>query len=394
MSNVILDVRNEGLGKNGNTPIFPKLVFHHRQEINGSEDSPNYDLKLKAVDVCLNRIYPDWLSHDNDYLKEVFDECGEAITPMGCRSFLSPFHKDGKFITKGRGNLGVITLDLPLYAVESGRDLSKFYEMIDKYIDMAVDVHRYTYEQVAKKKGSSNPLMYCEGGAWMSVGYDEEIRPILDAYTYSIGYIGLEEVCHALFGEGLKDHVDFGVEVLTHIDKRIKEAREKYGLLFSMYASPAESLIYRFRNIIHNKYGKIDNVTTRLYLTNSHHIHVAEQVNLIEKQLLEQPMFSISTGGRIMYNEYPIRTNKEAVLQGINHAMKLGLYYGVNTQNDFCNDCYHMDDFHGEDCPKCNSDNVTSINRCCGYLSFEKIKGDTRYNKGKAQEIKDRVDHV
>ena len=390
----ILQNRIDGLGQNKLTAVFPKLIYIHRNEINGLPNSPNYDIKMMALDCSLKRIYPDWLSIDEGYLKEVYERSGEVVTAMGCRAFLSPYWDiNNKEIYEGRGNLGAVSLNLPKMAIESKGDINVFFDLVDKYMNIIAEIHDWTYEKVGKKYGSSNPLMFCEGGGWKSVGYNERIAPILEAYTTSFGYVGLEETCHALLGSGLKDNREFAEKIVQFMQDKIEELKVEYGRLFALYSTPAESLIYTFQKANRQKYGVIEGVTDKDYMTNSFHVHVTEQVGLIEKQNIEIPMFNIAKGGRIMYNEFPTTANKQACLSALNHAMKIGSYYGINTQNDTCCSCGFQSDFEGKNCPKCGSTEVTSINRVCGYLSYEKIKGDTRYNVGKLAEVRDRVKH-
>lgn len=311
-----------------------------------------------------------------------------------CRAFLGKFYHPttGKLIFEGRANIGAVTLNLPLLALESGGDVKLFYELIDKYSKMVFDIHLNAYEKIGKSKGSTNPLFYCEGGAWKTVGYDECIAPVLEGFTASLGFIGLEETCQAILQKPLMECIDFGTEVVQYLMDIVTEYKNKYGKLFTLYSSPAESLIERFQLINKARFGIIKNVTDRGYMTNSFHQGV--WINHIppEKMLLEKPMFDISQGGRITYCEYPYNIDLNVLEENINFAMKLGLYNGVNIESSTCQDCGERGEF--DLCPKCASDNVTSVNRCCGYLSFSKVNGKSRYNEGKKEEIKDRVDHI
>ena len=394
ISKVILETRIKGLGKTNVTAIFPKLIFLHREEINGNEHSPNYFLKQLGIKCSSIHLYPDWLSGDSGYQKEIYDECGRMVSPMGCRAFLGRFyHPETKeLVIEGRGNIGAVTLNLPMYALEAGGDVKKFYELVDYYSDMVFKIHLNAYERIGKSKGSSNPLFWCEGGAWMSVGYDEPIAPILEGFTASLGFIGLEETCQALFQKPLKDCIEFGEELVQYLWDLTIQYKEKYGKLFTLYATPAESLIERFQLINREKYGVIEHVTNRGYMTNSFHQGVWQKLIAPEKMLLEKGMHDISQGGRITYCEWPYNVDLTTLEQNINFAMKLGLYHGINIESSTCLDCGERGEF--EVCPTCHSTSVTSVNRCCGYLSFSKVKGDSRYNTGKREEIRDRVDHI
>lgn len=386
----ILEARIEGLGKKGTTAVFPKLVFLHRKEI---AEGVNKEIKDLAIECSRKRLYPDFLSLDEGYLAEVYEESEKPVSPMGCRAYLSRFHhpETEEMIFEGRGNIGAVTLNLPLYALES-KDVTEFFEKIDAYADMVFAIHRETYRQVGQAKGGSNPLFYCEGGAWMSVGYDDYIAPVLEAFTASLGYIGLEEVCHALFGTGLEENIDFGVKVLEHLAMLVEKYKEEDKHLYALYATPAESLIERFQTLNRKRHGVVSGVTDKAYMSNSFHQHVTKKHVGAKKMLLEKPMFDISTGGRIQYCEYPFGVDKKTLRQHIDLAMSLGLYHGVNIESATCQECGERGEFHH--CPTCGSDEVTSVNRCCGYLSFDKVKGKTRYNEGKRAEIRDRVDHI
>ena len=394
ISKVILETRLKGLGKTNVTAIFPKLIFLHREEINGNENSPNYFLKKLGVKCSAIHLYPDWLSGDSGFQKEVYDECGRMVSPMGCRAFLGKWYhpQTGKLVIEGRGNIGAVTLNLPMYALEADGDVEKFYNLVDQYTDMVFEIHLNAYERIGKSKGSSNPLFWCEGGAWMSVGYDEPIAPVLEGFTASLGFIGLEETCQALFQKPLKDCIQFGEELVQYLWNRTMDYKEKYGKLFTLYSTPAESLIERFQKINREKYGVIENVTNRGYMTNSFHQGVWQQLIAPEKMLLEKGMHDIAQGGRITYCEWPYNVDLATLEQNINFAMKLGLYHGINVESSTCLVCGERGEF--EVCPKCGSNSVTSVNRCCGYLSFSKVKGDSRYNEGKKEEIRERVDHI
>ncbi len=396
VTSTILKTRKEGMGSNRITAVFPKLVFTHRDEVNGVKGSPNYDLYLESIECSKKRLYPDYLSlnnSENNNLATIYERSGKVVTGMGCRSYLSPFYhpETEEEVYTGRSNLGVVTLNLPKMAIESNGDVYKFYNLIDHYSKMIIDIHLDTFKEMSKIKGSTNPLMFCEGGAWMSVGYDEPIKPIIEASTMSLGYIGLEEVCQSFFKESLKHHTDFALEVVKHLKKITDENSVKYNKLFSVYSTPGESLIYRFNKLNKKQYGEIKNVTDREYMTNSFHQHVTEDISVPEKIYLESPFHYIATGGRISYCEFPYGVDNNILKQSVDYAMKQGLYYGVNVVSATCNDCQHQGDF--ETCPKCGSENITSVSRVCGYLSFGKIKGDSRYNIGKQAEIRDRIKH-
>lgn len=392
----ILNARIKGIGAHNLTPVFPKLSFLHRNEINGLVGSPNYDLKLLGVKCSMTRMYPDWLSLDAGSLGDIYDKHSLAVSQMGCRAFLSEYTAEGddKPHFVGRANYGAVSLNLPMYALETNGNVEDFYKMIDKYFDIAIDVHLMRKEKIGKRLGKSNPLFWTQGGCSTHIEPNEPVAKALDSFTCSIGYIGLDETVRVLSGKSLLENQELGKEILEYIDKKIKnEKNSRKGFLVAFYSTPSESLCHRFNNLNRAKFGEIENVTTREYLTNSFHVPVYEKVDAIKKQLVESQYFHITTGGRIVYNEFPRTQNFDAVLECINHAMSLGLYYGINLQLDTCNECGYQNEFKGKLCPECGSNDVTQINRVCGYLSYQSTNGKDRINKGKLQEVVQRVDH-
>lgn len=402
VSKAILEARMKGIGKHKISAIFPKLVFLHRAEINGNEDSPNYDLKLLAVECMMLRMYPDMLSLDSGYLGEMYDKYQKAVSPMGCRAFLSPWYKKGgefpldetdEPVFIGRANCGAVSLNLPRYAIESKGDFEYFKFLLKKYFKLAIKKHLYKFNKLKSVKASTNPLFFCEGGCHVQLKPEETIEKAIRTFTWSIGYIGLDEVTRFFCNKGIHEDNSLGIKVLEYLQSLIDEAKKEHGLLFALYSTPSESLCYRFLLADREKYGIIKGVTDKEYYTNSFHVWVKEPVKALDKQDLEKPMFDIAKGGRIVYNEFPHTHNKKAILQCVNYAMKLGLYYGVNIQLDTCLECGHHGEFKNAICDNCGSDHVLSINRVCGYLGYSVVDHDTRFNKGKLSEVKDRVDH-
>lgn len=398
ISKTILKVRMEGIDKDGVTVVFPKLVFLSRKEVNRNEDSPNYDLYLQAIETSKKRMYPDYLSLDgeNNNLKDIYEESGKIVSPMGCRAYLGKFYhpETDEMVITGRNNIGAVSLNLPKIAIESKGDEKILFNLIDKYSQMAWDIHDFSFEKIAKSKGSSNPLLFCEGGSWMSVGYDEEIRPIIKASTASLGFVGLNEASEFLFEKSIAQNQDFGLKIVQYLkEKWVDDQQGLHEFLPAFYSTPAENLVYRFQKMNRKQYGNIKNVTDREYMTNSFHVHVAEEISPIEKTFKESPYHQIATGGRITFAEYPYGITTKTLKQCVDYAMGLGLYNGVNIVSSSCSDCLHQGDFL-EECPKCGNKNITTVTRACGYLSFSKIKGDTRYNLGKQAEIRERVKHV
>lgn len=402
VARAILESRLKGIGKNKISAIFPKLVFLHRQAINGTKSSPNYDLKQLAIECSLSNMYPDYLSLDDGYLGYIYDTYGLAISPMGCRAFLSPWYKYGGInprdkydvpIFTGRANCGAVSLNLPRYALMSDGDKVEYFSLIKKYFDIAIDKHLYKFNKLKHKKASSNPLFFCEGGCHMKLKPTDTIEEAIKTFTWSIGYIGLDEVTRYFTHKGIHEDTSIGVDTLNYISELIEEAKEKHQLLFALYSTPSESLCYRFLLADKDKFGVVEGVTDKEYYTNSFHVWVKEKVQALDKQDIEKQMFDIAKGGRIVYNEFPHTHNKKAVNQCIDYAMKQGLYYGVNLQLDTCLDCGHKGEFPNHICTNCGSDNILSINRVCGYLGYSVINNETRFNQGKLSEVLDRTDH-
>lgn len=394
VSTAILESRIEGIGKNKISAIFPKLVFLHRNEINGLPESPNYDLKQFAIECSMKRMYPDWLSLDSGYLADMYNQYGKVVDPMGCRAFLSPyFNEEGEVIFKGRANCGAVSLNLPRYALQSNGDLDEFYKLLDKYLNIAIKKHIYKYNKLRGVKASSNPLFFCEGGCHIQLKPTDTIEKAIKTFTWSIGYIGIDEVTRYFTNKGVSENNKLGIEILNHIKNKIDIATKETGLLFALYSTPSESLCYRFLLKDRDKFGVVKGVTDKDYYTNSYHVNVRDKISALDKQDAEKPMFDIATGGRIVYNEFPHTHNKKAMQQCIDYAMSLGLYYGVNLQLDTCLDCDNSGEFKDKVCSKCGSDHIVSINRVCGYLGYSVVDKNTRFNKGKLAEVKDRCDH-
>lgn len=264
---------------------------------------------------------------------------------------------------------------------------------MDKNFNLCIKKHIYKFNKLKSIKASSNPLFFCEGGCHIKLKPTDTIENAIRTFTWSIGYIGIDEVCRYMIGKGVHEVPEFGVRILKHLQKRVEEATEQVGLLFALYSTPSESLCYRFLLADRDKFGVIEGVTNKEYYTNSFHVWVEEEVKALDKQDIEKPMFDVAKGGRIVYNEFPHTHNKLAIQQCIDHAMSLGLYYGINLQLDTCLECGTKGEFKNGVCSDCGSTHIISINRVCGYLGYAVVDNDTRFNKGKLAEVKARCDH-
>ena len=365
ISKAILNVRIKGIGENKSTAVFPKLSFLHRKEINGSPESPNYDIKQLGIQCSRLRLYPDWLSLDSGNLAEVYERSNQVVSGMGCRAYLSPFwDEQGNEIYTGRSNIGAVTLNLPKIGLEAKGDWNKFFDLVDKYSDIIFAIHEDYYTKISKTKGSSNPLYFCEGGAWTKVGYDEEVGKIYEASTASLGYIGIYETLKAM-NVSKEEYLKYGTKIVAYLKKLTEKATINYNHLYALYSTPAESLCYRFQKINRKDYGVIEDVTDREYITNSFHVPVWEDVSVPEKIAFEAPFHKLATGGRISYNEFVYGVDNSVLEQAINFAMENGMYYGVNVVAGTCNQCGYSGDFH-DNCPKCGTHDITVVTRVCG----------------------------
>lgn len=376
--------------------VFPKLVMYCRKEINTNPDSPNYDLFVLANKCSRHRLYPDYLSFDSGFLAETYERSGKCLGPMGCRSFLS-FYKNpitNEEIYTGRGNVSVVSVHLVKYALESKGSWDKFYELLDKNTKLAIDANQWYHGEVSKLKGSSNPLFWVEGGAWMSVGMDESVAPIVKGFTASIGFVGMNQALRAM-GVDTSDHESsqkIAISILERMNAQINKRKDEDGILYSLYATPAESLCYTFNNIIRDQYGIISGVSDKDYQTNSFHIDVWDHISAPEKISYEAPFHQIAQGGHIGYVELPYGVSTSSLESIIRYAMDKGMYFGINVVSAVCCNCNEHGDFI-DDCPNCKSKDINIITRVCGYLAVLKRNGEYRQNPGKIAETMQRVDH-
>ena len=400
-SKTVLRVRREGQGKKGfkKPVLFPKLIFLYTKDLHGV-GMENEDLFEEGIITSSKTMYPDWLSLDGDNtLGHMYQKYKKVISPMGCRAFLSPYYENGGLeqvdetdepYFVGRFNIGAISLHLPMILAKARHDSKDFYEVLDYYLDMIRQLHLRTYEYLGNMKASTNPLAYCEGGfRGGHLKHDDKIKPLLNQATASFGITALNELQQLYNGKSLVEDGCFALEVLKYINKKTKEYKEIDKKAYAIYSTPSESLsslqIKQFRK----KYGIIENVSDREYISNSFHCHVTEDITPIEKQDLEFRFWNLSEGGRIQYVKYPIDYNLEAIKTLVRRAMEMGLYEGVNLSLSYCNDCGHQE-LNIEVCPKCGSHNLTKIERVNGYLGFSRVNGETRLNDGKMAEISDR----
>ena len=398
----MLKVRKGGQGKAGHKKpvLFPKVVFLYDEKLHGPGGELE-DVFEAGIDCSSKTMYPDWLSlTGKGYIASMYKKYGKIISPMGCRAFLSPWYERGGMhpadekdvpVFEGRFNIGVVSLHLPMILAKSRQEGRDFYEVLDYYLELIRKIHIRTYAYLGEMKASTNPLAYCEGGFYGGhLGLHDKIKPLLKTATASFGITAFNELQQLYNKKSLVEDGQFALEVLVHINKKIDEFKEEDGNLYAIYATPAEKLCGLQVKQFRKKYGIIENVSDREYVSNGFHCHVTEDITPIQKQDLEYRFWELSNGGKIQYVKYPVSYNKEAIRTLVRRAMRMGFYEGVNLSLAYCDDCGH-EELEMDVCPVCGSKNLTKIDRMNGYLSYSRVKGDTRLNEAKMAEIAERV---
>lgn len=401
ITKTILNVHKEGQGKKGfkRPTLFPKLVFLYDKNLHGKGKELR-DSFLCAIECSKKTMYPDYLSLTGEgYVPEMYKKYGRIVSPMGCRAFLSPWYEKGgmmpadkndKPVYIGRFNIGAISLHLPMILAKAREEQKDFYEVLDYYLEMIRKIHIRTYRYLAKRKASTNPLAYCQGGFYGgNLRPDEAIEPILKSSTASFGITALNELQMLYNGKSIVEDGEFALDVMKYINKKTQEFKEEDHILYAIYGTPAESLcglqIKQFRK----KYGVIEGVSSREYVSNSFHCGVWEDITGITKQDLEDRFWELFKGGRIQYVRYNLSYNTEAMLTYVERAMEKGFYEGVNLSLAYCNNCGH-EELDMDVCPKCGSSDLTKIDRMNGYLSYSRVHGDTMLSNAKMVEISER----
>lgn len=397
----MLNVRRNGQGKkNCKKPVlFPKLVFLYDENLHGK--GKDLEDVFEAGILCSSKsMYPDWLSLTGEgYVADIYKKYGRIVSPMGCRAFLSPWFERGgmnpaddtdKPVYVGRFNIGAVSLHLPMIYAKAKQESKPFFEVLDYYLELIRTLHIRTYAYLGEMRASTNPLAYCEGGFYGGhLNIHDKIKPLLKTATASFGITALNELQELHNSKSLVEDGEFAIETLAHINDKIAQFKEEDGYLYAIYGTPAESLCGLQVTQFRKKYGVIENVSDRPYVSNSFHCHVTEELTPIQKQNLEKRFWDLSNGGKIQYVKYPIDYNLDAIRSLIRRAMALGFYEGVNLSLAYCDDCGHQE-LEMDVCPKCGSHNLTKIDRMNGYLSYSRVKGDTRLNAAKMAEIAER----
>ncbi len=397
----MLNVRRRGQGKKEckKPVLFPKIVFLYDENLHGPGKELE-DVFEAGVKCSAKTMYPDWLSlTGKGYIASMYKQYGKIISPMGCRAFLSPWYERGGMhpaddkdspIFVGRFNIGAVSLHLPMILAKARQESRDFYEVLDYYLELIRQLHIRTYAYLGEMRASTNPLAYCEGGfLGGNLKLTDKIKPILKSATASFGITAFNELQELYNGKSLVEDGQFAIEVLEHINLKINQFKEEDGNLYAIYGTPAENLCGLQVKQFREKYGIIEGVSDREYVSNSFHCHVTEDISPIEKQDLEYRFWELANGGKIQYVKYPIDYNLEAIKTLIRRAMDMGFYEGVNLSLAYCDDCGHQE-LEMDVCPKCGSRNLTKIDRMNGYLSYSRVHGDTRLNDAKMAEIAER----
>ncbi|MDE6845806.1 MAG: anaerobic ribonucleoside-triphosphate reductase [Lachnospiraceae bacterium] len=398
---VMLNVRRKGQGKKDckKPVLFPKIVFLYDENLHGPGKELE-DVFEAGVKCSAKTMYPDWLSlTGKGYIASMYKQYGKVISPMGCRAFLSPWYERGGMhpaddedspIFVGRFNIGVVSLHLPMILAKSRQENKDFYEVLDYYLNLIRHLHIRTYAYLGEMRASTNPLAYCEGGFLGGhLQLHDKIKPILKTATASFGITAFNELQELYNGKSLVEDGAFALEVLEHINNKINEYKEEDGNLYAIYGTPAENLCGLQVKQFRAKYGIIEGVSDKDYVSNSFHCHVTEDITPIEKQDLEYRFWELTNGGKIQYVKYPIDYNMEAIKTLIRRAMDMGFYEGVNLSLAYCDDCGHQE-LEMDVCPVCGSRNLTKIDRMNGYLAYSRVHGDTRLSDAKMAEIAER----
>jgi ribonucleoside-triphosphate reductase len=398
---MMLRVHAKGQGKQGNKKpvLFPKIVFLYDEKLHG-EGGELEDVFEAGLECSSKTMYPDWLSLSGEgYVPSMYKKYGKIVSPMGCRAFLSPWYERGGMspadendspVFVGRFNIGAVSLHLPMILAKSMQENIPFFELLDYYLNLIRQLHLRTYDYLGEMRASTNPLAYCEGGFYGGhLGLHDKIKPLLKSATASFGITALNELQELYNKKSLVEDGEFALKTLEYINEKIEEFKKEDGRLYAIYGTPAESLCGLQVTQFRKKYGVIEHVSDREYVSNSFHCHVTEEITPIQKQNLEKRFWELSNGGKIQYVKYPINYNKEAIRTLIRRAMQMGFYEGVNLSLAYCDDCGH-EELEMDVCPKCGSKNLTKIDRMNGYLSYSRVKGDTRLNAAKMAEIAER----
>ena len=386
------------------TPAFPKLIYV-LEEDNITEDSPYWYLTRLAAQCTAKRMVPDYIS-EKKMLELKIDSNGEGhcYTCMGCRSFLTPYvDENGKPKYYGRFNQGVVTINLVDVALSSGKDFDKFWKIFDERLNLCYQALLCRHKRLKGTLSDAAPILW-QYGALARLPKGEPIDKLLyGGYsTISLGYAGLYECVKYMTG---KSHTDeeakpFALKVMQHMNDMCFKWRDKHNIHFSLYGTPLESTTYKFAKCLQKRFGMIPGITDKTYITNSYHVHVAEEIDAFTKLRFEADFQELSPGGAISYVEVPnMQQNIDAVLELMKYIYDNIMYAELNTKSDYCQECGFDGEIQIQEddgklvwvCPNCGNTDQSKMNvarRTCGYI------GTQYWNQGRTQEIKDRVLHL
>ncbi len=394
------------------TPAFPKLIYVLEKD-NVREGTPYWYLTRLAAECTAKRMVPDYISE-----KKMLELKGDVYVCMGCRSFLTPDrftetgvgnianagnYEPGKHKYYGRFNQGVVTINLVDVALSSQRDMDKFWTIFDERLQLCYKGLLCRHERLKGTLSDAAPILW-QYGALARLEKGEPIDKLLyGGYsTISLGYAGLYECVKYMTG---KSHTDpeakpFALQVMQHMNDACKGWKEKHNIDFSLYGTPLESTTYKFAKCLQQRFGIIPGITDRSYITNSYHVHVAEEIDAFTKLRFEADFQQLSPGGAISYVEVPnMQQNIDAVLELMQFIYENIMYAELNTKSDFCQECGYNGEIQIQEddgklvwvCPQCGNTDQSKMNvarRTCGYI------GTQYWNQGRTQEIKDRVLHL
>ena len=385
------------------TPAFPKLLYVLEKD-NVTEDSKYWYLTELAAKCTAKRMVPDYISEKKMLeLKVDKNGNGNCYPCMGCRSFLTPYVDPATNKPKyyGRFNQGVVTINLVDVALSSSGDMDKFWKIYDERLELCHKALQLRHERLSKATSDIAPILW-QYGALARLKKGESIHPLLHGgySTISLGYAGLYECVKYMTGDSHTDNgrgKEFAVQVMQKMNERCKEWKEKEDIDYSVYGTPIESTTYKFAKCLKNRFGVIEGITDRDYITNSYHVPVFEEIDAFSKLKLESEFQKLSPGGAISYVETPnLQNNLEVVIQIIKFIYDNIMYAELNTKSDYCQKCGFDGEIQIDDnlewyCPNCGNRDHNTLNvarRTCGYI------GSNFWNKGRTQEIKERVLHI
>ena len=388
------------------TPAFPKLIYV-LEEDNIREDSKYWNLTQLAAQCTAKRMVPDYISEKiMKKLKVDKNGDGHCFPCMGCRSFLTPYNdpETGKPKYYGRFNQGVVTLNLVDVACSSGKDMDKFWKILDERLELCKRALMCRHYRLKGTPSDVAPILW-QNGALARLKKGETIDKLLyGGYsTISLGYAGLCECTYYMKGvtHTAPEGTEFALKLMTYLRDTCNRWAEETNIDFSLYGTPLESTTYKFAKNLQKRFGKIKGVTDKNYITNSYHVHVTENINAFDKLKFEAQFQELSPGGAISYVEVPdMNDNIPAVLSVMQFIYDNIMYAELNTKSDYCQVCGYtgqiqiITDDDGKliwECPNCgnrNQDKMNVARRTCGYI------GTQFWNQGRTQEIKDRVLHL